>query len=103
MYVSLLGPGMEHADVEVESLCELGQLPKDLSLQPRSYHHELQPLIPVILGLGYSKLRHKLGALIHQFAIEAGRSERVLKRYCSSVLSICTDMGAWVGLARPAL
>ena len=75
----------------MEKLSELNLGPS-LALQHTG--HETCVLIPTVLGLGCSKLRHKLGALLHQLQVEvSGGNFRVLKHYCSSVLAFCTDGG----------
>ena len=65
----------------------------DLSLNFTSKDHEQTIFLPVVLGLGHSKLRHKLAALLHQFTLEIGADPRLLRSYCSSVIGICTDQG----------
>ena len=53
-------------------------------------------LIPVVLGLGCSKLRHKMAALVHQFHLEVGAE--CIQEYCLSVVGICSDQGVEAGL-----
>ena len=60
--------------------------------------HEVTVLPPVVLGLGFAKLRHKLAALLHQFRLELGNDLDVIQAYCRSVLSICTDQGTEAGI-----
>ena len=70
---------------------------EDISL--KSVRHDLNIMTPVALGLGCSKYRHKLAALLHQLRLEVGGDSRRLQRYCYSVVSICTDQGVEASLA----
>lgn len=60
--------------------------------------HEVNIFPPIVLGVGYGKLRHKLAALLHQFRLEVGNSPRSLQQYCRNVISICSDQGTEAGL-----
>ena len=61
-------------------------------------------MTPVVLGLGCSKFRHKLAALIHQMRVEVGNDVWKLARYCRSIVSFTTDMGVEAGLVdAPAI
>ena len=76
--------------------CSMQATEIQLALSDTSTANELTILVPVVLGLGCSKLRHKLAALLHQFLLEAG-VER-LQEYCLSVTGICTDQGVESGV-----
>ena len=69
----------------------------DVCLKDES-HHETMIFPPVVLGLGFAKLRHKLSALLHQLRLELGNNLKVLRAYCGSVISICTDQGTEAGI-----
>ena len=60
--------------------------------------HESNILIPCNLGLGCSKLRHKLAALLHQLKLEVGSSPKTLRKYCSFVIGFVTDQGVEASL-----
>jgi len=70
----------------------------DLKLQHTQ--HENSILVPVVLGLGCSKLRHKLAALLHQLLMEVGPCVSDIKVYLQSVIAVCTDQGVEAGLAE---
>lgn len=55
--------------------------------------HSMTTLVPVALGVGCGKLRHKLSALLHILKLEVGVNVQRLKQYCRGVVSICTDSG----------
>lgn len=60
--------------------------------------HDVNIFPPIVLGLGYSKLRHKMAALLHQFRLEVGNDMQLLKKYTRSVISVCSDQGTEAGL-----
>ena len=79
----------------VTMLADQGALPEVLL---KDIHHEVNIFPPVVLGLGHAKLRHKLAALIHQFRLELGNDVALLKRYCASIVSVCSDQGTESGI-----
>lgn len=87
---------------KVEDLVKDGSLDKSLALD--NWGHEMTTFIPIVLGLGCGKLRHKMAALIHQFKLEVGNCPNILRRYCSSIIGICSDQGVEASLHEaPAL
>lgn len=42
---------------------------------------------------GHGKLRHKVGALLHQVKLEVGFNAPSLSAYLRNVVGICTDQG----------
>ena len=48
---------------------------------------------------GHGKLRHKVGALLHQLRLEVGSSAQAVACYCRSVIGLCSDHGVESGIA----
>ena len=80
----------------MNDLVKLGQVP-EMPLH-HLVGHELNILAPAVLGLGQSKLRNKLAALLHQFKLEMGCDPQIIRWYCASVVSIATDQGTEAGI-----
>ena len=79
----------------------LGQVESlDVDLKLRHTQHENSILLPVVLWLGCSKLRHKLAALLHQLLMEVGPSVSDIKMYLKSVVAVCSDQGVEAGLVE---
>lgn len=79
------------------SSIEFGNSEEDYRMKDISLRSEINVFPPIVLGSAFSKLRHKLGALLHQFRLEIGNSVPSLKKYCRCIVSICTDQGTEAG------
>lgn len=76
-------------------MVKLGELP-DMPLNHLT--QDINIFVPAVLGLGHSKLRNKLSALLHTLKLEVTSNPQLLKRYLDSVVGICTDQGVEAGI-----
>lgn len=95
------GPLLEWDMFNLEAISICSQLEKtspELKLNLDGAQ-DIVTLVPVVLGIGNAKLRHKLGALLHQLSVEVGRDATTLQRYTHAVVSIVTDSGTEMAIS----